>query len=152
MLIFLQYWLYTAQHTDITLWKKKKTCVRFSILDKKIWRKNGEYCLPLSSTSCSWYFLRRATSFLYFSKRSLLSSDISFIATIICCNIRKLFINEKQQIKCNYQLLDLRSSTFSTSLCSLQYLFLGFFDSCSIEVRKVADLAAKAGIIGLHGA
>jgi len=40
--------------------------------------------LPLSSTSCSWYFLRSATSFLYFSNKSLLASDISWIAAVIC--------------------------------------------------------------------
>ncbi len=40
--------------------------------------------IPLSSTSCSWYFLRSATSFLYFSRRSLLASDISLIAAEIC--------------------------------------------------------------------
>lgn len=39
--------------------------------------------VPLSSTSCSWYFLRSATSFLYFSRRSLLASDISLIAAEI---------------------------------------------------------------------
>lgn len=41
-------------------------------------------CVPLSSTSCSWYFLRSATSFLYLSRRSLLASDISVMAADIC--------------------------------------------------------------------
>lgn len=47
-------------------------------------RNLGFLCVPFSSTSCSWYFLRSATSFLYFSSRSLLASDISIMAADIC--------------------------------------------------------------------
>lgn len=81
-LVLLQHWLHSTQHADVPCRQRVQVTtprrhIAFTVLHLNLF-------IPLSSTSCSWYFLRSATSFLYFSRRSLLASDISLIAAEIC--------------------------------------------------------------------
>lgn len=108
--------------------------------------------IPLSSTSCSWYFLRSATSFLYFSRRSLLASDISLIAAEIC-NIKR------QKKKQNPKTLHHETFWFGQigkfikhSSQGTTYLFFCFADSCSIKLWEISNLAPQAGVVCLHRA
>lgn len=79
VLVLLQHRLHTAQHADVAWTQKEVDEPDFTFCCETLFLR-----LPFSSTSCSWYFLRSATSFLYFSRRSLLASDISLMAAEIC--------------------------------------------------------------------
>lgn len=97
--------------------------------------------LPFSSTSCSWYFLRSATSFLYFSRRSLLASDISLMAAEIC-----------QTKKTDKTVSSADQFCLIKGRLHCAYLFFCIADSCPIKFGEVSNLAPQTGVVCLHGA